>query len=94
MERKVVDCDRCQTPESVRPEGRLQVPVHRGLDAAGSNETDYQRVDLCPSCLAAELKEFIKPLGYDEGKEWTKKVLSWGTNRPLPGRRGQIPLTQ
>ena len=75
MERKVVDCDRCGAPNSVE-QGRFQVAVDRGLDAAGSNETDYRNVDLCESCMAAELKAIVKKMTLEEGKDFFDRVMS------------------
>jgi len=75
MERKVVDCDRCGAPDSVE-QGRFKVPVHRGLDAAGSNSTDFQDIDLCPGCMAAELKAIIKEMSFEQGKAFVDRVLS------------------
>ena len=76
MERTVVDCDRCKKPNSVLPSGRLNVATHRGLDAAGSNSTDYTRVDLCPDCVAARLRTFLDTLGYDEGRAWVRETTN------------------
>jgi hypothetical protein len=91
MERKVVDCDRCGAPDSVLSSGEFHVAVHRGLDGAGSNSTDFERADLCPDCQAAELREFLKELGYPEGKGWVKRVKSLSANMarsPSAGLRG------
>ncbi len=86
MERKVVDCDRCGAPDSVE-QGRFDVAVDRGLDAAGSNETDYRKVDLCPGCMAVELKAIIKKMSLEEGRAFFDRVMSSSTHPNRQVRR-------
>lgn len=73
-QRTVIDCDKCKKPNSVLESGRLQVAVHRGLDAAGSNDTHYEQIDLCPNCQSRELERFLGCLNYEEGKKWVTRV--------------------
>ncbi len=70
-QRVVHDCDSCGKPAA--PVLTVDVPVRRCMDAAGSMDTDHERVDLCVACARLALLSLLKPLGYEEGAAWVAK---------------------
>jgi len=75
MIREVIDCDRCKKKESVLPSGRFRLAVGSSPDGAGSIDTDYETVDLCPDCIAKELASFLKAMNSDIDRyHWVKHI--------------------
>jgi hypothetical protein len=73
--RNVIDCDLCGAKESVIPRvGEFSVAVDRYTDAAGSMDTNYENVDMCPTCTAKALKAFLSKLSYDDAEKWYKEL--------------------
>jgi hypothetical protein len=72
-----MDCDRCQAKE-IPAECWLQVCVgHSACPAGGPAEPDYERLDLCPKCMAALLAQLVK-LNKVDGLELVKLARKKG----------------
>lgn len=86
-ERTVLVCDGCGSEQPGIQ--TLRFTVDRKMDAAGSMEDHWQRIDLCPSCLARNVLGSVEGMEQPNRRAWAEAVLHRGkTARRERGEQG------
>lgn len=88
--REVIDCDGCGEHH---PHAKaISVFVDRCMDPAGSMDDVWERVDLCPECMALHLNIFLGKNGSaDLGRDWIKLVKRPLSDQPTRCRMANDP---
>lgn len=72
MKRQVVDCDRCSEKNLLNPQ-TVGIVTGRSFDGVETND-EYEKLDLCPTCLRQELGKFLEKLDHKEATKWRDTV--------------------
>jgi hypothetical protein len=52
----------------------FRVKVDRRMDAAGSMEDVWERIDLCPDHTSSALRILLHGFGYGEARNWVREM--------------------
>ncbi|MGH8612407.1 MAG: hypothetical protein ACREYF_10295 [Gammaproteobacteria bacterium] len=73
MKRSITDCDRCTAQDCLTEP--VWIDVGTQIDTASARtEPRAEELDLCMSCLAIVLRQFVEKLSIEQGRELIQRI--------------------